>query len=320
MIFLHCSTLRQINQLVNTYLSFETLQDRLTDLPVQFAQHQPRPWASIDWPAIDQSQIIGVSPEVFLSVIVGAMAVEAPIRGYATVSFQYLAKIHPPMAQFVGGTFAADGSLMEPGLWEKEERQHTPALSKVYQQLTGEKLRIKPTSVKPYLASDNPREDLYAHGLHRVATEYGATSLYLWLMAHATGSLKQVLAELVRDEVNHMTKFWGFGLWAFPEPFLTRLQLIVTNLKQRRVSHNDPTEKMAQSSRNTLTSVLELQRTFIRVMGLVAWETWPLSAKLEITFTFLRVLLQMVSWIHTLPPQYLQELLGTSPATIQVKG
>ena len=84
------------------------------------------------------------------------------------------------MAQYVGGTIDQNQKLIEPGLWEKEERQHTPALIKVYQQLTGEKITPKFRTVRGYLPTDNPYEDLYRHGLHRIATEFERDlSLYM---------------------------------------------------------------------------------------------------------------------------------------------
>lgn len=304
----------RINKLVENYLSFTNLGDRLNDLPIQFKNPQPRPWKLIDWQAINRSQIIGVDIEVFLSVIVGSMKVEAPIRGYSQVSFQYLEKFHPQMASFVGGNFAEDGSLIEPGLWEKEERQHAPALAKIYCQLTGQKLRIKPTCVKRYVPSDNPREDLYGHGLHRVATEYGATSLYIWLMAHSTGALQQVLSELVHDEVNHMTKFLGFGLWVFPESLFTRLKLTIGQLANRRNCYQSEGISNNQVRSSHLISVVELFHTFGRVMNLVVWNSWSLPIKLELIFTFIRVLLQMRGWTSSLTSDYLQQLLGSPPS------
>jgi hypothetical protein len=309
----YLQTFSSISFLVGNYLAESKLQERLTDLPIQFENPQPRPWGFIDWQAIDRNQIVGVAPEVFLSVIVGSMEVEAPIRGYATVSFRYLEKIHPKMARFVGGTFADDGSLIEPGMWEKEERQHAPALAKVYRQLTGEQLKIKPSGVKRYVPSDNPREDLYGHGLHRVATEYGATCLYIWLIAHSTGALQQVLTELAIDEVNHMTKFWSFGLWAFPESLFTRMRLAIAHLMNRtpHLKSNSSDKPKTQSS--YLKSVVELIQTFGRVMGLVAWKSWPLHTKLEIIFTFTLVLNRMLRWQNSLTRTYLQQLLSIPP-------
>ena len=219
----YLQTQRRIRSLIDKYIAVEKLHERLEDLPIQFANPQPRPWKLIDWHTINRNQIIGLDAEVFLSILIGAMDTEAPIRGYTQTSRQYLEKLHPQMARFVGGTVGKDGELLELGLWEKEERQHTPALIKIYTQLTGEKITPKLRTVRSYLPTDDAHEDLYRHGLHRIATEYGATCLYIWLMAHTTGALQDVLEELAQDEINHMTKFWGFGVWTFPDTGLMRI-------------------------------------------------------------------------------------------------
>jgi hypothetical protein len=282
---------QRLQSLVNKYLTIETLGDRLEDLPTQFTNPQPRPWKPIDWQAINRKQIIGIDAEVFLSILIGAMDTEAPIRGYTQTSRQYLDKLHPQMARFVGGTVGEDGELQELGLWEKEERQHTPALLKVYTQLTGEKITPKFRTVRGYLPTDNPQEDLYRHGLHRVATEYGATCLYLWMMAYTTGPLQDVLEELATDEINHMTKFWGFGVWAFPD---TGLRRITSTLIKTR-SHN--------YQRNNL------MRTLRRMMGTLNWDAWNLTHKTTLLFTFTYVMRRLWSWHHSLTSEYLQDLL-----------
>jgi hypothetical protein len=122
---------QNINSLIKNYLASKELHKRLKDLPSQFNQPQPRAWKPVDWQSINCEQITGIDLQVFLSVLVGAMDTEAPIRGYTQTSRQYLQKLHPHMAQYVGGTIDENGKLIELGLWEKEERQHTPALIKV---------------------------------------------------------------------------------------------------------------------------------------------------------------------------------------------
>ncbi|MEL6816536.1 MAG: ferritin-like domain-containing protein [Cyanobacteria bacterium J06598_3] len=208
---------QRITALTQHYLSLDHLSCRLNDLPEQFNHPQVRPWQKISWQSINPEQVVGIELDVFLNILIGAINTEAPIRDYTQASRQYLETIHPPMATFVGGRIAPNGRLQEPGLWEKEERQHTPALSRLYTQLAGEKPVVTPHNARPFQPVRDPRAALYRHGIHRVATEYGATCLYLWMMAHTTGELQQVLQELLMDEVNHMTKFWGFGCWAYPE-------------------------------------------------------------------------------------------------------
>jgi hypothetical protein len=287
-------TQRRIRCLIDRYLCQEKLGDRLQELPIQFENPQPRPWKHINWQAINCNQIIGVDLEVFLSILVGAMDTEAPIRDYTQTSRQYLEKLHLPLARFVGGTINENGELLEPGLWEKEERQHTPALLKIYYQLTGEKITPKLRTVRGYLPSEDPREDLYRHGLHRVTTEYGATCLYIWMMAHTTGALQDVLEELAQDEINHMAKYWGFGVWAFPDT--SAIKIGRTLLKTRSKDYK----------RNSLF------RTLKRMMGTLNWDCWSLNNKITLMFTFTYAMHRMWSWSNSLTPDYLQNLFGVS--------
>lgn len=277
---------------IKHYLAKKELDERLTELPSQFNQPQARPWKPIDWQSIHREQVIGIDIEVFLSVLVGAMDTEAPIRGYTQTSRQYLHKLHPQMAQYVGGAIDENGKLVEPGLWEKEERQHTPALIKVYQQLTGEKITPKLRTVRGYLPTDNPYEDLYRHGLHRIATEFGATCLYIWLMAHTTGSLQDILEQLAIDEINHMTKFWGFGVWCYPDT--SAIKITKTLIKTRHQNYK----------RNSLV------RTLKRMMQTLKWDSWGFSNKISLLFTFSSAIHQLWIWNNSLTPTYLNELFG----------
>ncbi|MEH1894358.1 MAG: ferritin-like domain-containing protein [Nostoc sp.] len=281
----YLQTKRRIRSLIDKYIAVEKLHDRLQDLPIQFANPQPRPWKHIDWQTINRNQIIGLDAEVFLSILIGAMDTEAPIRGYTQTSRQYLEKLHPQMARFVGGTIGKDGELLELGLWEKEERQHTPALIKVYTQLTGEKITPKLRTVRSYLPTDDAHEDLYRHGLHRIATEYGATCLYIWLMAHTTGALQDVLEELAQDEINHTTKFWGFGVWSFPDTGLMRIGRTLIKTRSPNYQRNN------------------LMRTLRRMMATLNWNAWSLTNKTTLLFTFTYTMHRLWSWNNTLTPE-----------------
>ena len=196
------------------------------------------------------------------------------------------------MAEDVGGAIDENGKLIEPGLWEKEERQHTPALIKVYQQLTGEKITPKLRTVRSYLPTGNPYEDLYRHGLHRIATEFGATCLYLWLMAHTTGSLQDILEQLAIDEINHMTKFWGFGVFLYPDT--SAIKISKTLIKTRHQDYKSNS----------------LLRTLKRMMKTLKWDSWCFSNKISLLFTFSSAIHHMWIWNNTLTPAYLSELFG----------
>jgi hypothetical protein len=287
--------LRQIQSLIRQHLSPTVLCDRLEDLPRQLQAPHPRPWRPIDWKGINASQIIGIDPLIFIAILAGSADTEDPIRGYTQASRQYLELLHPEMAQFVGGVADHQGNLIELGLWEKEERQHSPALQKIYTQLTGLKLRLVGYEPRSYQPTDDPALDLYHHGLHRIATEYGATCLYLWLAAHSTGPLRAVLEELLIDEINHMTKFWGYGLWAYPT---------ISDLKVLQTLICKALKKLWSKDSSSLLHTLR------RMAQVLHWESWSFSDKLTFVWTFAIALKQMNAWSRSLTPAYLQKLFG----------
>ena len=286
----YLQTRSRINSLVERYLSIDILQNCLVDLPRQFEKPHQRPWQPIDWQAINPNQIIGVEPALFTAAIANAVEIETPIRAYAKESWDYLQATHPQMAKFVGGTFAADGTVLEVGLWEKEERQHRPAFSKIYQELTGEKLNPQSNSVQGYESSGNIREDVYKHALSRITTEWGATSVYLWLMAHSTGALQQAIAQPLQDEINHLAKFWGISRWAFGDSYLTRLRGTTKNLMSLLQHH--------QGERTHTKELLQLGYALCAV---------------ELVFTFARLMVQLRRWNQTLSDEDLVKLFGLPP-------
>jgi hypothetical protein len=288
-------TLQQLQSLMRQHLSAVVLCDRLEDLPHQFQFPYPRPWRPINWKGINASQIIGIDPLIFVAILAGSADTEDPIRGYTQASRQYLERLHPEMAKFVGGVADTQGHLIELGLWEKEERQHSPALQKLYTQLTGLKLRLVAYEPRSYQPTADPEVDLYYHGLHRIATEYGATCLYLWLAAHTVGSLRAVLEELLIDEINHMTKFWGYGLWAYPA---------ISDLKVVQTLICKALKKVWSKESSSLLHTLR------RMAQVLHWESWSFRNKVTFLWTCALTLKQMSHWSRRLSPTYLQKLLG----------
>jgi hypothetical protein len=295
--------LRSIHALLNRYLSFHNLFNCLNDLPQQLNNPKTRSWQAIDWHDINIDQIVGIDREIFLSILIGAIDTEAPIRGYTQTSRQYLEKVNPAVACFVGGVVDGNDNIIELGLWEKEERQHTPALVKIYQQLTGEKPFLKLPKVRNYQPSSNPYDDLYSHGLHRTLTEYGAACLYLYLAAHTTGTLQQVLTEILQDEINHMVKFWGFGIWLYPDSYSQRLQTIIWNKIKSKIC-----PKSTKDDR--LSSKADFLSTFQYMTRVLSWKNWSNCHKTEFFYIMFVALAHLWNYSKQLSPQYLNNILG----------
>lgn len=288
----------RINQLLDTYLNKDILSDRLGDLPIQFHQPCPRPWHPIHWKQIHRGQIIGIDPDLFCLILAGATEIEAPIRGYAQESWAYMQQLHPQMALFMGGEQSADGTVKTLGVWEKEERQHAPTFRKLYHLLTGETLQPKPNSIQGYQAACDPWQALSHHLISRISTEWGAVSVYLWLMAHATGELQLAIAQPLQDEVNHLAKFWGFSQWAFANSYLSQFTGSALNLMHLLQHH--------QAERTHGNDLFRQTQHIGEVVHVV-----------ELAFTFTRVMVRLRAWNAELSPSFLRYILGSLPKSEQ---
>ncbi len=275
----------RINFLVERYLSLDILSAQLQDLPQQFVTPQPRAWQKIDWKALDIQQIVGINPKFFVAVIAAIVEVETPIRNYSQESWNYFKNMHAPMAQFMGSNCSSEVSI-----WEKEERQHAPVFGKIYQHLTGEKLQPKPNSVQNHV-NESPINEIYKHTISRISTEWGAASVYLWLMAHSTGELQKIIAQPLQDEIGHLAKFWGFAIWAFKD------------------SLGAKPGSMIGGAVGQLTNLFGHHRGE-RTNSNDILQQYKLTHTVELAFTFTRVMAQLYRWSCNLRPDYLEMLLG----------
>lgn len=294
----YLQTRARINYLLERYLSQDILTERLLDLPQQFENPQQRPWQKINWQAINHSQIIGIEPKLFLQVIASAVEIEAPIRSYSQESWGYLQTAHPPLARFMGGVTDENGKIIEVGIWEKEERQHAPAFSKIYQQLTGEKLQQKPNTVHGYQPTGNVRAEIYNHGVSRISSEWSAVSIYIWLMSHSTGALQMAIAQPLQDEVNHLAKFWGITRWGFGDAVFRRVIGSIYRLI-RLLNHH-------QKERTSGQDIIKFSH---------------LKYGIEIGYSLMKVMTQMCRWNYHLKADALNQVFGSdlSDGSLEVR-
>lgn len=290
-------TKTRIYHSLDRYLTPAILCDRLEGLPEQFFNAQPRCWQPINWTDIDFEQVLAIDLDTFLDIIKGALEIEASIKEYTHTSRQHLQLIHPAMARFVNGVIAEEDSFLELGLWEKQERQHTSALVRMYWQLTRQKTIPDLCIPKAYRSCNNAEMDLYRHGIHRIATEYSAVCLYLWLMARTTGSIQQVFQELLLDNISHLAKFWGFGKWLY-------LDRDYLGLKKKTNNHS--------SQHDSLKAIANITAIVKQIMKVLQWESWNDTYKIELIYTFTAVWQQMWTWNNSLTSEYLTVLFASS--------
>jgi hypothetical protein len=289
----YLSTRSRINHLIDRFLAIDILSDRLSDLPSQFTNPHQRPWDSIDWKQVNADLVIGVDLQLFIQVVGGAAEIEAPVRDYAQESWGYLHAFHLQMASFFyGESNENEGSRI--GVWEKEERRHTPVMRKIYAQLTGQKFQPKPNTVAGCQPGADSQSAIYRHLSSRISTEWSAIAVYLWLMAHSTGQLQQAIAQLLQDEVNHLAKFWGFSRWAFGSSAIEQLQVSMQDILGLLKHH--------KSDRTDGQNVLSAPQ----IIG-------HLPHAVELGFTFTRVMVRINRWDKELTQSYLKHLFGRSP-------
>ncbi|MEM8720695.1 MAG: ferritin-like domain-containing protein [Cyanobacteria bacterium P01_G01_bin.39] len=325
-------TKSRIDYLIEKYLRDEKLCDCLEDLQRQFQAPQLRKWAAINWQDIHPEQVIGLELSTFLFIIEGALNIEVSFAQNNQTTKQYLEPIHPTMAKFV------DGASHNLSLEKKEEfqkksgssrsrcrvgtNQCSLALGKIYQQLTNQNISLIIESTTDYQPRINPYQDLYRHGLDRVVNEYSIMSLYIWLMSNTTGTLQQILGELLQDKVNQLSKFWGMGMWLYPDGVQQLIHCLLSQINTILPVSCNPSSQTEPNSKSTwqhLMSALAWQswstvprpkhKGFSRMSGLAL--TSSISAKGELIYTLIWILKRMWHWSGQLNPEYLHYCCAT---------
>jgi hypothetical protein len=140
------------------------------------------------------------------------------------------------------------------------------------------------------------------------------------MMARTTGTIQQVLQELLQDEINHMTKFWGFGKWLYsnfepqqPEDWFVSSSYSRVHLGRRHAPMFPDQNQRYSCRNNQQSSLLELNITLKHMMKILHWQSWSLVHKMELVYTFVWVFQRMWSWSHNLSSEDLEKLFLLSP-------
>ena len=113
-------------------------------------------------------------------------------------------------------------------------------------------------------------------------------------MSHTTGEIQQVFQEILQDEINHLTKFWGFGLWLY-----SNKDTVIT----------DKSKSGVNCHRSYMSRLIS---TFRRMMTVLHWDSWTAIDKIELIYTFICVFQCMQSWSNNMTAINLQQIFDSS--------
>ena len=280
----------RINFLIKKYLSAGVLYSYLHDLKLYLKTPERGQSKYIDWGKINLGQVSGVSNDLFIDKIMNAAKLETQNHDFETEIRDYLQAVNPQIACFLESNStdrSMDAQALVKATEEKEEYQGLLLFRKIYKQLTGDELQLQGYAVNRNEFKGNLQEEIYNYALNRIANEWSAISIYVWLMAHSTGELQRVIVQPLQNEVSHLVKFWGISYWAFSDSFLSRLQNITKNLTNLIKTHQRQDERKSE--------ILELNYALHSV---------------EVTFTFTSVMMQLYQWHKTLEHLYLENLFA----------
>ncbi len=188
--------------------------------------YRARRWDKIALSAIQSSQLLDIPVWGMAAVMSIAREVEDPILGYTHQSGQGYRFLLPNLGRFMGkneeqARYAEENHLPWcESPWCAEERRHGPAFARMIEQLT----RTTIAGENPYKAAPVPVAEVEAqalrHLISRETTEWNASSIYVALAAHSQGELKDMITNIMRDEIKHLSilsaadvYFWGRRPW-----------------------------------------------------------------------------------------------------------
>ena len=112
-------------------------------------------------------------------------------------------------------------------------------------------------------------------------------------MFHTTGTLQQVLGELLKDEINHLTKCWGMGMWLYPNGTEQLIGYLINEI------HTILPVSYESQRRSTI------KFTFECMMLVLNWQYRSVLSRSELIYTFIWILKRMWYWSSQLTPKYL---------------
>lgn len=283
----------RINYPIKKYLSAGVLYSYLHNFYLSFGTSYNKPHhQSIDWQKINLEQVIGISDNLFIDKIISAAKLDTQTYDFDIELQAYLQAVNPQITYFLETnsyqtSIERNSKFIVNKIDPNDKDRQSYLFRQVYKKLTGNELKLPEYTVKNYELKGNLKEEMYNHALNHIVNKWNAISIYIWLMAHSTGELQQLIVQPLQNEINYLVKFWAISYWAFSDSFISHLQKRTQNLTdliQREERHEKQQDE-----------VLEINCALHFV---------------EVTFTFTSVMIQLYQWHKTLEDIYLENLFA----------
>ncbi|MGI0491050.1 hypothetical protein ACN4EG_04490 [Alkalinema pantanalense CENA528] len=160
------------------------------------------------------------------------------------------------------------------------------------------------TALKELLDLDYFANDLSQQLYHRITHTGSAISIYFWLMAHSTGDLQQAIVHLLQSEIYQLARVWGLSRWALGGKFLVQLQRLQQEFLTPFDQAHEPSPDQAQDQTSSGEPIHSSSASIPLLQRL------PMT--IELTFTFLQVMVRLQEWNRQLHPIALKSLFEQS--------
>jgi len=196
-----------------------------------------RTWQKVKLALIGPQDVVGLPVSELALMMNVSMELEEPILEYSSQNGEGFRFLLPNLARFMGinreeaDYAAAHGLAWCQSPWCAEERRHAGAFARMIERLTKTSPR-RDNPNRPMIVTPE-EEDAVRLVLSREAAEWNSSSTYIVMAAHAKGYLGDLLRNVARDEIKHLTILSAADQYLFgPRPWRRFVDLVRNSLRE----------------------------------------------------------------------------------------
>lgn len=299
------SSIKKMKTLVDEGFSIEAMDQGLFDFygATQLGRRdsQLRPWNIIPggFSAIRPGQVKNIDPQLMSKMMLMASETEMPIYGYSVNSGESMRGFMPSVAAFLGKTqeqytaritkenlVSEEGRLNQLGpfctnVWCAEENRHEVVMEEAGTRISGQANLVPKTFGHAKQGDFNDANYAIEHLVGRNASEWSASSGYIFFSAHLDGAAKEWVENVRADETKHIAIFSTVFKYIYGNQYDIRMKgmlkkiMFLKNAQQTSNSNGDSLTASAISLFEYLISHLLVEkkmRDFLKSVPLKTME------------------------------------------------